>query len=88
MKFFIPFQHHLLWHNDQHPDDEYWSSENLPTCYNGMLKDLESRMRQGNIPNYFDEKTNLLEGKDPDMLNRFADRLRERREEVERLENE
>ena len=53
-----------------------------------MLEDLESRMREGNIPNYFDEETNLLEGKDPDMLNRFADRLRERREEVKRLENE
>ena len=53
-----------------------------------MLKNLESRIRDGKIPNYFDKKTNLLEGKDPDMLNRFANRLHERRGEIERLKKE
>ncbi|XP_066933495.1 cyclic GMP-AMP synthase-like [Clytia hemisphaerica] len=82
-----PIKHHLLWFNDQHPDNEYWSTGNLARCFKAMLEDLESRIRERKIPNYFDDKTNLLAGKDSAMLKRFADRLHDRRAEVERLEN-
>ena len=43
-----------------------------------MAMDLAGDLRNGKIPNYFKKESNLLDGKDPDMLERLANKLEER----------
>jgi len=80
--FYIFFQHHLLHFNDQHPDDDYWCSSKVNTCYVDMLTDLASKLRRGRIPNYFNPSSDQLQGKDPSVLRRLAEKLEKRCREL------
>ena len=54
---------------------EYWKQSNFANCLLDMLIDTEKVLKGGKIVNYFDEKINILAGKDRAVLNNLAEFL-------------
>lgn len=57
----------------QGPD--YWKQSNFANCLLDMLKDTAAKLKNGRLNNYFDEKINILAGKDRGVLNDLANFL-------------
>ncbi|XP_057298107.1 uncharacterized protein LOC130629029 [Hydractinia symbiolongicarpus] len=75
------FKHQLFWMNEDNPSMN-WSRDQLSKRYLDMLQDLSSRLRKGEIYNYFRDVENVLQGMDEETLNRVANLADKRRREL------
>ena len=79
----------MFWFNEQLRDDidpeEYWKRSNIGQCYMDFLLDFAQRLEEQELPNYFNNKENILIGKDPRVLNRLANKMRERRNQLRKI---
>ena len=68
---------------EAHPEPGYWKMENFGERVVDMLRDCESKLRDGKLPNYFKPEENVLEGKDRILMNDLADFFCSKRRELE-----
>ena len=61
---------------------DYWRDQNIGRCYMDMISDLATKLEIGQLPNYFRENENILDGKRPVILHELARFLRERHEQL------
>lgn len=70
------FKHQLFWMNEkQTKGPDYWKQNNFANCLLDMLTDTVKVLNGGRLNNYFDEKINILAGKDRRVLNKLAEFL-------------
>ena len=66
-------QHQMFWMNEKDTKGpDYWKQSNFANCLLDMLLDTVQLLKGGKISNYFDEKINILAGKERKILNELA----------------
>lgn len=73
------FKQQLFWSNEKYTNPGYWHQSNFANCVVDMLQDLETALRGGSLPNYFNASENILANKDRSTLNELADFFRKER---------
>lgn len=73
------FKQQLFWSNEKYTSPGYWHQSNFATCVVDMLQDLETALRGGSLPNYFNASENVLANKERSALNELADFFRKER---------
>lgn len=67
------FKHQTFWMNEKDTKGpDYWKQSNFANCLLDMLLDTVRLLKGGKISNYFDEKINILAGKERKILNELA----------------
>lgn len=70
------FKHQLFWMNEKETKGpDYWKQSNFANCLLDMLTGTVRVLKGGKLCNYFDEKINILAGKDRKVLNELAEFL-------------
>ena len=59
--------------NKKYREEGYWNSQNIGVCYTDMLQDLAERCTSRNLPNYFNQRENIMANKDRDALDELAE---------------
>ena len=72
--------------NEKHHGEEgYWDQQNFGECVVDMLKNCEDYLRSAQLPDYFVNSKNILEGKDPSLLRQLADHFHRERAKLMNL---
>lgn len=72
-----------LWSSEKHRLPGYWSQKYKDRCLLDTIDDLLYSLESQNLPEYFDEKLNILAHKKSSELKYFANCLRKRKAEIE-----
>ena len=75
--------------NKKYQRKGYWSYQNIGVCYMDMLEDLAQKCSESFLPNYFNERENILANKKKEVLGELEEFALERRSQLVhlRLEN-
>ena len=79
LPFYVMLQHQLFWMNEKEQKaPDYWKQSNFANCLLDMLIDTERILKGGKLVNYFDERINILAGKERAFLNSVAEFLHQK----------